>query len=299
MTLNKYYLLALSAALISGLANFLNKFALAQFSNATIYTGLKNLLAVALLSLLILSPKFIKELRQLTWQQWCYLVLIGIIGGGLAFVLFFNGLKLTSAVNASFIHKTLFIWITILALPWLKEKITNWHFLALGLLFFGNYLVAGNLNWRIQPGDLLILLATWLWAIEFILAKKLLSKISGATLAWSRLFFGVLTIYIYLMFTQKTLPILLTSGQWLWLVLSSVILVGFVLTWYGALKRLPATTTSAILVIASPVTTLLNSIFISHQHQATQLFGYLVFVLALLIIWRQAITKQPHALSQN
>ena len=44
----------------------------------------------------------------LTWVGLAY---VGIIGNGLAFVIFFNGLARTTATPAAFLHDTLVIWV--------------------------------------------------------------------------------------------------------------------------------------------------------------------------------------------
>ena len=49
--------------------------------------------------------------------------MIGVIGGSVPFILFFNGLAMASAPSAAFIHKTLFVWVVLLAVPFLGERL--------------------------------------------------------------------------------------------------------------------------------------------------------------------------------
>jgi len=60
--------------------------------------------------------------------------LIAIVGGSLPFLLFFTGLSLASAPSAAFIHKTLFIWVAFLAVPFLGERLGWAQICALGVL---------------------------------------------------------------------------------------------------------------------------------------------------------------------
>ena len=48
---------------------------------------------------------------------------IGVLGGGVAFLLFFSGLAMASAPTAAFIHKTMFIWVALMAGPFLGERL--------------------------------------------------------------------------------------------------------------------------------------------------------------------------------
>ncbi len=120
---NKGIYFALATAFISGLAVFLNKFAVGFWTNSSVFTTAKNLVVAILLTSLILLVKKLPELKKLSKKDWRQLIIIGFIGGSIPFLLFFKGLTLTSATGAAFIHKTLFIWVAVLAIPILKEKI--------------------------------------------------------------------------------------------------------------------------------------------------------------------------------
>jgi len=269
--------LILFTALISGLANFYNKLAMQVLAkNAFQYTFLKNCLVALILSILIMTPFLWPKLKSLNKSQWLKLLLIGIIGGGIPFLLFFQGLSLTSAVSASFIHKTLFLWVAILAWPFLKEKISGLQFIALGVLLWGNIMFEGfkGLSWGLP--ETLILTATIFWSVETILVKKFLGSISPMVLAWGRMFFGSLAMLAFLAATGNISGLTIMNGQqFFWLILVSTLLTGYVITWYHSLSRLPATVVTSILVLASPITTIMNSIFISHKMLAIEkIFGF-------------------------
>jgi drug/metabolite transporter (DMT)-like permease len=280
--------LVIITAVISGWANFFNKFAMqAVGKNAFQYTTLKNIVAALILSLLVLTPVIWPKLKQLKRGGWLKLVLIGLIGGSIPFLLFFRGLSLTSSVSASFIHKTLFVWVAILAWPFLKEKVSKWQFLALGLLLFGNVIFESfrGLSWGLA--ETLILIATLMWAGETIIAKKVLANIDSTVLAWGRMFFGGLFLIIFLLITRNTAGIInLSFNQLGWLALVSILLTGYVLTWYAALKRLPVMVVTCVLVVASPITTFLNSAFVSHKLVGQNVWGVAIILVGLILFWQ-------------
>lgn len=282
--INKGLYLVLGTALISGVSVFLNKFAVKAISNSDVFTTAKNLTVGLVLTGIILLPFFLDKLKIIKLTDWFKLGAIGLIGGSIPFLLFFKGLSLTSATSAAFIHKSLFIWVSLLAIWFLGEKIGKLQYLALGLLFLGNFTMLGfklmNLGWP----ELLILGATLMWAIEYVIAKRVLASVPAEVVAWARMFLGSVILLGYLFFTGQVSGLVsLNTNQWYWIAISSILLLGYILTWYKALKLLPAVTVTSVLVIASPVTTCLDLIY-SHKLNYYQIGGSILIMSALILI---------------
>lgn len=286
--IQKGFYLVLGTALISGLANFFNKSGMqALGKDAFQYTTLKNIVVALILTLIILTPFIFKKLKALNKKDWLKLSLIGLIGGSIPFLLFFKGLSLTSPVSASFIHKTLFIWVAILALPILKEKLSKLQFVALGVLFVGNIIFNGFSGLTFGYAEILILIATLLWSLENVIAKIALKSIDSLVLAWGRMFFGSIILILFLLFTRNTEGLLeLSFSQLAWVFLVSLLLCGYVITWYKALSRLPVTITASVLVLASPLTTFLNSAFVTHKLPQEKIWGTLIILMGAILFWK-------------
>jgi len=275
------------AIIISGSANFLNKFGLeAVGKNAYQYTGLKNIAAALILSLALLArPGITAKLKAISKTNWLKLLLIGLIGGSIPFLLYFKGLSLTTAISASFIHKTLFIWVGFLAWPLLKERATKWQLAAVAALIAGNLIFDGFKLMHFGYPELLIFGAVLMWAAENIIAKIILKNIDSGILAWSRLFFGSIILAGYLFLTGNLSGIFSGSiGQWGWVILVGGLLAGYNLSWYGALKRMPATVAASILVLASPLTALLSAVFITHSWTFAKTEGLMIIMLAAAVM---------------
>jgi len=252
--------LAFATAFISGFAVFFNKFAIGFWQSSSVFTTAKNIVAALLLVSAVLFFKKLPELKKLSKKSWLKLVLIGFIGGSVPFLLFFKGLYLTSAVNAAFIHKTLFIWVAFLAVPLLKEKISALQFLSLGMLVLGVFLFIKPTGLKIGLGEVLVFSATLLWATENIIAKVALKKITPVLVAWGRMFFGSVFLLIFLLLSGGISGLVVGSfAQVGWLLLGGLILFGYVTTWYTSLKYAPVTVVSAVLVVAAPITALINA----------------------------------------
>jgi drug/metabolite transporter (DMT)-like permease len=278
-------LLALTTALISGTSNFLNKIAVSVVRDPVAFTFLKNALVGAAILGILLITLHIKEVRTLSKADAWRLVAVGVVGGSIPFILFFTGLTMTSALTASFIHKTLFFWVALLAIPFLKERIGWMQGAALFLLLGGTFLLGGFQNMRFGTGELLVLLATIFWAVENIIAKKALANVSSLLLAGSRMVIGSVVLFGVVAF-QGNLALLtgFTPIQWWWTIFPSVLLLGYVLTWYTALKYLPATMTASLLVPASILTTLLSAVFLHKTLSGADIASAALIAIAVALL---------------
>jgi len=282
--------LALLTAFISGFSIFINKFAVDSIKPALTFTASKNIMvAVMIISLLILTKKW-RQILSLKKDQAIKLFLIAVIGGSLPFYLFFTGLSQTSAINAAILQKTLVIWVAIIAIPFLKEKLSAVQILAIGVLFGSNIMIGGFRGFSYSQGELMILAATILWAIETVIAKRVLNKVDADIVTGARMGIGSLILFSLSLITNpKTISsiVSLNSNQWFWLLLTALSLFAYVSIWYRSLKLAPATTVTAVLVISTLVTNLLSAIFITHSWklQLTQQ-GMLMILGISLLIWQ-------------
>jgi len=299
MDQNKGYYLVFSTAIISGFAIFINKFGVSVV-NPYIFTFLKNLIVAFLLTGILLALRDWRILKNLTKKQWLLLVIIGLVGGSIPFLLFFKGLSLTSAAQGSFIHKTMFIYVALLAVIFLKEKIDRRFLLGGLILILANFILLKKLPTSINFGDLLVLFAALFWAIENTISKYTLRELQGRTVAWGRMFFGTFFIFIFLFGTNQ-LPLITgpTLKQISWVIITGLILFGYVMSWYSGLKYIPVSQATAILLFGSPVTTFLSLISggkISFQEILSGILIILgvISVIGLKEIWQ--IIKQTRKL---
>ncbi|MBC7074244.1 EamA family transporter, partial [Candidatus Parcubacteria bacterium] len=257
--LNRGYLLVFLTAFISGFSVYINKFGVGVFANPYLFTFLKNVVVTIFLFATLFLFKDWKQIKNFSKKDWFLLILIGFFGGSIPFLLFFKGLSQTSAAEGSFLHKTMFIYVTILAVLFLKEKIQKRFLVGASILFLGNFILLKKLFLRANFGNFLIFWATLLWAIENTISKYALKKLEGREVAWGRMFFGSIFILIYLIFTHQLSPILsLNLKQISWVLITSIFLFGYVLSWYSGLKYIPLHQATAILLLGSPITTFLN-----------------------------------------
>lgn len=256
--------LAFVTALISGVAIFVNGHGVRHFGDATVYTTAKNAVAGVLLLALAL-PLLTGSTRSRlprSKPQRLSLLAIAVVGGSVPFVLFFEGLARAQATQAAFIQKTLVVWVALLAVPLLRERIGPAHFAAIALLLAGQAWLVGDAGMVVfGTGEALVVAATLLWAVEVVVAKRLLAAVDARTLGAARMAIGTTILLGWVAVSGRAHELLSLSGdQWSWALLTGLILAGYVATWYTALARAQAVDVTAVLVFGAVVTAVLSRV---------------------------------------
>ena len=257
-------LLALVTACISGVSVFVNTYGVKAFGNPTAFTTAKNVVAgVILLAAVGAGRRFGAGLTRPSGPgQWLALAAVGVVGGSVPFVLFFEGLARSTSPQAAFLHKTLVLWVALLAMVVLGERLQRGHWLAIGLLVLGQIGLAGGTPGGLGKPELMILGATLLWSVEVVVAKLLLASLSPWTLAVARMGLGSIVLLGWVALRGNfSLLTSMTAEQAGWVLLTGTLLAGYVATWFAALQRAQAIDVTAVLVLAAPLTAVLNAGF--------------------------------------
>ena len=277
--------LALATAAISGVAVFLNASAVRQVPDPAVYTTLKNAVAaIVLLGVLVATHRW-NDLRTIPARRWPALLAVGVVGGSIPFVLFFTGLAAASAPGAAFIHKTLFLWVALFALPLLGERAGIATVIGLVALLGGQALVVPPRDVAWGAGETMILAATVLWAVETILVKRLLGETPALVVGALRMTLGVVVLVGYLIVSGRVAGVATVGAAgWAWIALTGVILAGYVGTWFAALRLAPATVVTSVLVVGAIVTAALSSISTGAAPAPSVLGGYGLILAAVTVV---------------
>lgn len=261
-------------ALVSGVAVFVNSYGVRSVPDAALYTTAKNATAaVVLLAASLLVPALRRRPGGAgAWGETAEapaagrlaavvaLAYVGGVGGGVAFVAFFAGLARSSAEPAAFLHDTLVLWVALLAWPLCGERPRARNVAAIGLLLAGQVALLGGVGPLLAGGgQLLVLLATLLWAVEVVVDKRLLARLAPGTVALVRMGGGSLALVAYLGATGR-LALLgsLGAGALAWVAVTGVLLAAYVATWLVALARARALDVTSVLVASVLVTAALG-----------------------------------------
>ena len=281
----KGILLALLTALISGTSIFYNKLVVVKGIDPLVFNIIKNGGVAIILSVLIFSSSKRNLLQQISPSNLKKLLLIGIIGGSIPFVLYFEGLRSVAATNANLIHKSLFIWVTAMAIPLLGERVSTWQGVGYILVAASNLLIGGFSAFTASPAEFMILAATIFWSVEYIIAKKTLRSVDSTIVAWARMFVGSIVLIIIAQVSGK-MPLLfqITAEQLRMIFPSVVLLTAFVTSLYKALKFAPATVVTAVLILATPITNIFTVLFMNQPIPQVQITSGIITLAGIFLI---------------
>ena len=284
-SINKGLLFALITAVISGFAIFYSKISLAKIDPLVLTTS-RNFYVGIIFLMFFLFSKRLYEIKKLNKKEFILLLLIGIIGGALPFYLFFTGLSQIPAITGNLIHKTLFIWVGILAVIFLREKLKPIHILSYILIFFANFYFAfASVKFSLGVGEIMIFGATILWATENIIAKKVLKNISSELVALFRMGVGGLLLVSITFLTGKGSSFLVLDINMLIIILvGGSILFFYNFFWYKALKYAPASIATLLLTLSVVIGNVLNGTFAGVKITTRDIYSSLLILAGIVVI---------------
>ncbi|HET7645349.1 MAG TPA: EamA family transporter [Candidatus Limnocylindria bacterium] len=289
--------LAGTTALVSGVSVFLNATAVRSVGDPVLFTTLKNGVAALILVALALAlvPRPVATVAALGTRTKLGLLALGVVGGSIPFVLFFTGLASASAPAAAVIHKTMFAWVALLAVVLLRERLGLLQLGALGVLLVSQLLIQppDGISWT--SGETMIAIATGLWAVEVIIAKRVLRGVPSPIGAVARMGIGLVLLVAYLTWTGGLAKLGgLGMEQWAWVLGTGLLLSAYVATWYAALRRAPATAVTAVLTVAAPITAALQLVANGQVPATGATIGYAGTLLAGLVV-AVVVLRRPAA----
>jgi drug/metabolite transporter (DMT)-like permease len=273
-------------AAVSGVSVFVNSYGVHSVRSPAVYTTGKNFFAATFLLVfaLITRTAYFRKgetegggaLSSSVPRGWRLVALayVAIVGGGVAFVMFFDGLARTSPVPAAFLHDTLVVWVALIAWPVLGNRLSSWNVIAIGLLVVGLVASGGGIgSLVVNSGNALVLGATVLWAAETVVIKELLSGLSPNALGVVRMGGGLTVLVTYLGITGQLGPLFSLDADALrWTVITGLLLGAYVASWMFALSRARAIDVTSILVASAVVTAILQAV-VQHKDLAQEAWG--------------------------
>jgi drug/metabolite transporter (DMT)-like permease len=282
MDSNKGLALAYLTALVSGISVFVNSFGVLSM-DATAYTFVKNALVAAILVAIGISLGKMHEIRALSRKQAFMLLFIGIIGGGVAFALFFSGLAMLAGPVSSFFYRLLFVFAIGTGVLLLKERI-DWRVLAgAAIVLAGNFMLLGGAELSLSTGVLLVLAATALWALEYSVSKMALVNLSPITVASARMGIGAFVLLAILAWQGKAGAILAIEPVSIgWIAVAVALLTLFTTLWYSALKNAPLISCAAAFTLGGPISAFLSFALAGKALTLTMAAGFALIAIGVI-----------------
>ncbi|MFE4523647.1 DMT family transporter [Cytobacillus firmus] len=186
-----------------------------------------------LIAFLLLTPFMTKQLKN-DWniirKHMKILLLLAVTGiAGYNTIIYF-ALQYTTSINASVVNSTTPLFIAILAVFLLREKLLAHHAAGIILSVFGILFVISKgsvevfLSWEINAGDFYVLAAVFMWALYSVIVKKYADVLPLVSSFYVSVFLGIFLLaplslieYFWLeaakpVFTLPSIGILLYVG---------------------------------------------------------------------------------------
>ncbi len=288
-------LLVVATALVSGISTFVNLYAVTGTNSDAFVTVRNIVVAAALVPVAFLTAG--QGRKRISGVNWMKLVLIGLVGGAVPFLLFFHGLELAAAAKggptASFVYRTLFIMATAFGIIFLGEKMRKRLLIGAIALLAGNALLLSLTSPVWVNGTAYVLAATVLWAVEYTISKFTLRDLASGTVALGRMGFGSLFLAAYLAVTNQFSAVgQFTASQWIWVGISAAFLTVFVSIWYAGLARVELGIATSALLLGFPVTYLLAVAFSGSAPGAAGLLGVVVIAAGVAVVVGRRMARE-------
>ena len=189
------------------------------------------------------------------------------LSSGAATIIYISALAHTTPANAAIVAQVEVLYSAALSAWLLGERPTLQQTLAALLIMSGTGLVVltdlSSPRWK---GDLMILATPWLYQLSHIAAKRLPRDLDALTLSGGRVFYGILTMAPFCLWSLSH------GGRWSWspealrLLLAQGLLMSslnFVL-WYMAIRRMELSKATTFM-LSYPALTLIFSWALGHE----------------------------------
>lgn len=285
-------ILALLAAIISGFAIPINKVFVVDL-DPMVFTAIRAI-AIGVIFFFLSSAQAKFHFREIRKVSWKWLIAIGVIGGGMAFLFYFTGLKFTTAGRAAFLHKTLPIYVTIFAFIFLREKVSRKQAFALLVMLIGTFvLMSAQINpstFWMDPsfGDILVLLGTVLWGIENTIARHaMLKEESNWTVSFARMFIGGIFLFaVAFSLGNAGMLLTLTPQQAANIIISTGILFAYVFSWYWSIRLINVSKAASLLLLSPVISLAIGVLMFGEPVPALQIIGSALILIGAAFVVR-------------
>ncbi|KAF5073649.1 DMT family transporter [Methanobacterium subterraneum] len=293
------YLSAVMVALLFGIWFSLDKILLGYLHPLAL-AALIYLLASAFLFLIRVSPLHHSLLEivhreskvqiHISRRNYLTLFLTAIFGTVIAPVLYLTGLNQITAVNAALLTNVEILFIILLGIFFLKEKvkakdIVGFIFLLIGAIFLSTNNLQDLTFDQSLVGSLLVVSACFFWSMDTTLTKFLSNKrdiflLTSLKCGIGGLILFLISIFLGLNFTLplNMVPVLLFIGL-------GCMSFSIVLT-YIAIREIGSTRTGSIFSTSSLFGAVVAFIILGESLEATQLFFGILMFLGILILYK-------------
>lgn len=278
----KGYVYAIVGSVCAGSVSTLAKYSL-SYNDPIVVTGLSILLSGFVL--LAYQPKRKPDPGSLR-----YLVFFGLVGAGLAPLMYFEGLNETSAVNASLLANGEVLFTTVIAYTAFSERLGRGMAARALLIVAGLVIVSTNLDFagiaflQNLTGNLLILGSTFLWGVENNFMAIASKRFDSSLISKFRNLIGggVLTIA----FAAALVPLSFDEAGLAAMGMLALAVAGATYLFIAAVRRLGAVRMLLVWSSSTVFGAVFALVFLGEQISSAQILGGVFIVAGIYVFYR-------------
>jgi drug/metabolite transporter (DMT)-like permease len=223
-------------------------------------------------------------------------IIVGIVGAAVAPIMFFLGLKQTSAADTSLLTNGETVFSILFALLLFHEKIKPLVYGAIILILGGVFIITTNLQLddsilKLNSGNILIIVATALWGLDNNISKIITRHMNVARLVQMKsLIGGGLTLLLVI---SAGIPLNIQYEQIIPIIIVGVF--GFAISLYlylHAIKRIGVVKSSSLLSLSAVFGLTFAAIFLSEPVSAYQLIAVLIMFIGIYLMYKNDVEME-------
>ncbi len=205
------------------------------------------------------------------------------------------GLKYTTAANAGFITTLYVIFVPIILVIFMREKIHWIAWVGAGLAITGSLLLSTGGTLRLAPGDSWEMAGAVMWALDVIIVSRAVKHMEVLTFSVGHYFVAAALSFLVSVFLHQSLAGL--AGGWWTIVYIGLFstAVGYTLQALGQ-KYAPPTDASILLSMEAVFAALAGFIFLGETMLPVQLVGCGMILVAVVITQLNAVKSRAPAM---
>lgn len=246
----------------------------------------------------LLMVAFFMKLGLPKKRYWKHLFLVGLLQTAAVFLLVMYGLNLVDAGKSSVLLYSMPLWSSILAVPYLKEKLTWKQLTGLFLGMIGLFIILGWDIWSMQDalvvsGELLIILASVIWAISNIYFRLHLAALPKVQSSAYQMTFGAIALLIFAVIAEWGEPVVINASSLYDVLYSGVIASALCFTvWYLILSKINMVTATIATLLVPVFGLFFSSLLLAEKITLSVVIGAVFIIYGIVRAQLKDKTKE-------
>ena len=244
---------------------------------------------VYLIAGLFFTPSAARTSSKITRKTFLLIIVSAVTGAALAPIIFFQGLKMSTAADTALLANGETVFSILFALLIFRERLKPVGYIAVTLILSGVFLVTTNLDFdssifSLNIGNVLVILATCIWGFDNNICKIIARQIHISKLIQLKALIGGILLLGTVIILG--IPFNIHSEQLISIILLSVF--GFAISLYlylHSIKRIGVIKASSLLSLSAVFGIIFAIIFLRESINVNQIIAISVMIFGIHLMY--------------